>query len=271
MAGTTPKGLGDALYRLKSFTPTGRMRVRELHKGNVARRIASFLATQVIRLLWITGRWHTVRSEIPERLWQEGEPFIVAFWHGRLLMVPYAWQRGVPVAILISRHRDGELIAKAVEPLGLDAVRGSAAKPGKDDKGGAASLRTMLRLLKYGTCVGITPDGPRGPRMRASDGVVSTAMLSGVPVVPLSISSRWGHNLHSWDRFLLPYPFSRGVIVWGEPILIDRNLNDEEREAARLRVETALNDLTEEADRMMGRQPIEPDPEIPADEMKDND
>ena len=84
-----------------------------------------------------------------------------------------------------------------------------------------AALREMVKLVRSGGYVGITPDGPRGPRMRASEGVVAAARLTGVPVVPLGISTTRRRLLNSWDRFLLPMPLSRGVFVWGDPIVID--------------------------------------------------
>lgn len=202
-----------------------------------------------VRIVWWTGRWRSEGREIPEALWRDGKPFILAFWHGRLLMMPYCWRRDRPIHMLISQHRDGRLIAHTVESFGIRWVQGSSSR------GGAAALRTMLKVMKAGEWVGITPDGPRGPRMRASDGVVQVARMAGVPVIPASYGAVRGRVLGSWDRFLVPWPFTRGVILWGRPIEVAR---DADLEAKRREVEDALTALTQEADRRTGRDPVAP-------------
>ena len=125
-------------------------------------------------------------------------------------------------------------------------------------KGGAGALRAMLKALKAGDCVGITPDGPRGPRMRASDGIVNVARMSGAPILPATFGVSRGRVLGSWDRFLVAWPFGRGVIVWGQPIEVGRDADADALEDARARVEAGLNAVTREADRLSGRPPVEP-------------
>ncbi len=223
--------------------------------GNSAvRRVLCWLGAQYIRLVRWTGSWSVVRGNIPEGLWNEGRPFVACFWHGRLLMMSYCWRRDIPVTILISQHRDGRLIGDTVSHFGAKSVAGSTTR------GGGAALRGLLRILKAGECVGIIPDGPHGPRMRASGGVVSVARLAGVPIVPLTYSSRRRRLLPTWDRFLLPLPFGRRVAVWGEPIEVPRDADAETVEAVRRRVEDSLNAITEEADRLCGHGPVEPAP-----------
>jgi lysophospholipid acyltransferase (LPLAT)-like uncharacterized protein len=166
--------------------------------------------------------------------------------------------------MLISQHRDGELITRAVKPFGIDTIRGSTTKPGKaKDKGGLAALREILRTLKNGECIGITPDGPRGPRMRASDGIVTIARLSGTAIIPATWSARRRWALNSWDRFLVPSLFTTGVIVWGQPIEIPRGADDATLDALRLKVEADMIALANEADRLVGATAVEPAPAIP--------
>jgi len=117
-----------------------------------------------------------------------------------------------------------------------------------------------LKALKANEYVGITPDGPRGPRMRATDGIVTVARVSGVPIIPCSYSARSRKVLGTWDRFIVPLPFTRGVIVWGEPIYIARNADEAALQTARLTVETGLNAVTHAADEAMGVAPVEPAP-----------
>jgi lysophospholipid acyltransferase (LPLAT)-like uncharacterized protein len=117
----------------------------------------------------------------------------------------------------------------------------------------------MLKALKANEYVGITPDGPRGPRMRATDGIVTVARVSGVPIMPCSFSCRSRVVLGTWDRFLLPLPFTRGVILWGDPIHVARDASPEVLQAAKLQVETALTGVTQAADAIMGVDTVEPE------------
>jgi len=210
------------------------------------------LGAQYIRFAHATGRWQVIGGAAAQAMWRDGKPFILCFWHGRLLMMPYCWPRDRTIHMLISQHRDGQIIARTVGHFGIRTVAGSSSK------GGAQALRAMVKALKAGEWVGITPDGPRGPRMRASDGVVSLARLAGVPIIPATFGAARGRVLGSWDRFLVAWPFGRGVIVWGDPIEVPRDADATALEAARQSVEDALNDITAEADRLTGRAPVEP-------------
>ncbi len=222
--------------------------------SETVRRFLCWLGARYIQLVHVTGRWEVVRPEIPEEFWNDGKPFILAFWHGRLLMMPYCWNRDKTIHMLISQHRDGRIIARTVGHFGIGTVAGSTSR------GGLAALRAMLGFLKRGEYVGVTPDGPRGPRMRASDGIVNVARLSGAPIIPATYSVRRGRMLSTWDRFLVPWLFSRGVIVWGRPISVRRHAQGGELEASREKVETALNAITREADALCGRVGAEPAP-----------
>jgi lysophospholipid acyltransferase (LPLAT)-like uncharacterized protein len=237
---------------------------KSILKSDAFRILASWLVTQYVRLAWGTGRWTVHGPQAHVAKWDNGAPFILAFWHGRILMMPKSWRRGVKVHMLISQHRDGELITRAVRPFGIDTIRGSTTKPGKaKDKGGLAALREILRTLKNGECIGITPDGPRGPRMRASDGVVTIARLSGVAIVPATWSARRRWALNSWDRFLVPGLFTTGVIVWGAPIDVPRDATADQLDAIRLKVESDMIALANHADALAGAPKVEPAPAAP--------
>lgn len=229
---------------------------KRLSRNEGVRALLCAIAAFYIRLVRASGRWRVVGDEHPAALWDAGRPFILAFWHGRLLMMPYCWRRGVAMNMLISRHPDGRLIARTIGHFDLGAVAGSSSK------GGRAALREILRAIGRGECVGITPDGPRGPRMRASTGVVDIARLSGVPVLPAAFATSRRKVLGSWDRFVVPLPFSRGVFVWGAPIAVPRNADADARETARRAVEERLNAITAEADRLVGQPAIAPAPVV---------
>jgi lysophospholipid acyltransferase (LPLAT)-like uncharacterized protein len=200
-----------------------------------------------IRFVYATNRWTVIGEDWPRQLCREGRGFIVAFWHGRLLMLPYAWPQLAPFHMLISAHRDGRIIAEAVDYFGIHSI------PGSTRRGGSAALRRMLKQLEAGDCVGITPDGPRGPAMVASSGIISLARLAGAPIVPIVCATSRRKILKSWDRFNLALPFGRGVFLWGEPIEIASDLDAAGLEEARLLVETRMNDMAREADRCVGR------------------
>ncbi|MBS8275478.1 DUF374 domain-containing protein [Thalassospira tepidiphila] len=216
-----------------------------------------WLAASYVRLMRTTGRWRTEGGDHPAHYLTEGKPFIVAFWHQRLLMMPYTW-RSVggdrPFNMLISSHRDGEIISRTIARFDIKTIAGSTGK----GKGGAAALRQILKALKAGEVVGMTPDGPRGPRMRASDGIIQAARMAGVPIFPLTYSATNRKVIQSWDRFILPLPFSRGVFHWGDPIFVDRKLDEEGMEAKRVELENALTELTQKTDQSLGLDVIPP-------------
>jgi lysophospholipid acyltransferase (LPLAT)-like uncharacterized protein len=159
-------------------------------------------------------------------------------------MMPLTY-RGAQAHILISQHLDGEIIARIVERFGFKAIRGSTTR------GGVEALREMIRLGRSGVDLVVTPDGPKGPAQVAKMGVIQLARASGLPIVPLTFSCSKKKHFESWDRFMVPYPWSRGLYLWGAPIWVPRNADEQTLEAARLELETALNLLTEQADGAM--------------------
>ncbi|KJS34300.1 MAG: hypothetical protein VR70_18020 [Rhodospirillaceae bacterium BRH_c57] len=223
--------------------------LKRILKSDVVRAAACWLGAQYIRLVWATGRWHVEGGDIPRAYWNSGQPFILAFWHGHLLMMPKIWDPSKPLHMLISQHRDGQLISRVIGYFGLGTAAGSSTR------GGSAALRQMLKALKAGECVGITPDGPRGPRMRATPGIVTIARVAGVPIIPCAISSTPRKQLNSWDRFQVALPFGRGAVAWGQPIVVEK---DADLEAARLEVEAAMIALAHAAEAAVGHPPTAP-------------
>ena len=222
---------------------------KKITRTGLVRRLICWLGALYIRFVHATTRWHEQGRETPERFWAEGRPFILAFWHGRLLMMIPFWNRAAPMNMLISQHADGRLIADTAKHFQIGTVAGSTSK------GGGQALRHMVRALKAGQNAGITPDGPRGPRQRASAGIVALARLADAPVIPVTFSTEKRHILSSWDRFHLALPFGRGVYLWGDVI----HARDMDEDDARRAIEDALNRLTEQADRDMGHDPIPPE------------
>jgi len=219
---------------------------RRFLRSALLRRIACWVTHCYIRFVYLTNRWGVEGGEWPRRLTRDGRTFIVAFWHGRLLMMPPAWHRLTSFHMLISAHRDGRIIAGAMTYFGIETIAGSTSR------GGSSALRAMLKRLNEGGCVGITPDGPRGPAMTVSVGIVNIARLARVPILPLTYATSRRRVLATWDRFHLALPFGRGVYLWGEPVEIAAELGEEGLEGARCLLETRMVELVREADRLVG-------------------
>ena len=232
--------------------------LKRLTRSSAFQALLCWIAANYIRLVYITSRWREEGRKPALQLTSQGEPYIAAFWHGRLLMAPTGWDRRAPLSVMISQHRDGEMIARTVHHFGVATVRGSTSR------GGSKALRIMLKTIKSGHNVAITPDGPRGPRMRAQAGIVLLARLSGAPIVPATYAVSRRKLASSWDRFVIALPFSRGVYLWGTPIYVDRDADEDALERARLELEDSLNALTEEADRRVGVVPVTPAEASPA-------
>ncbi len=180
---------------------------------------------------------------------EKNKPFIFAIWHSRLIFA--AWYLSfLPSCAMISRHSDGGLAADTVKILGIEAARGSTTE------GGMTALRQLVQFMNQGLIAAITPDGPRGPARRLQEGVISLGQLSQRPIIPISFSSRHAIRLKSWDRFLLPMPFSRSSLVYGEPIMVPRKLDAAAKEDFRIRVEAELNRVTDLSDEMVGQPKI---------------
>jgi len=207
--------------------------------------LGPFVVYIVITLLRVTMRRKEVNSEWVREWWSKGENAIIAFWHGRLLMMPLitVGYPGKGFKVLISRHRDGELIGRTIRFFGAEAVRGSSTR------GGLSGLKGLIRELRKGHDVAIAPDGPRGPRYDVQEGVMQLARMSGRPIVPVTFGASSGTILNTWDRFLVPYPFSRGVYLWGDPLWIDAEADDPAIEEKRVLLESRLRSMTEQADR----------------------
>lgn len=199
-----------------------------------------------------TTRWKTINGSVAEEAWAGRAPVIVAFWHNRLAMMPMCWPSREPFHMLISSHPDGQLIARSVSYFEIQTI------PGSSTRGGSDALRTLVRKLKSGESVGITPDGPRGPRMRASDGAIKLARLSGVPVLPASISVSRRKVLGTWDQLIVPAPFGHGAMVWGDPITVPHDADDALLAQLKDQLELTLNNVSEQADAIAGHRPMIP-------------
>lgn len=171
------------------------------------------------------------------------EPTIYAFWHDRLLtMTVFGPGRTSGHAALISRHPDADAIARAASRLGIVPVRGSSSR------GGLEALGQLARHLREGRSVVFTPDGPRGPRHRAGEGVIVLAQRAKARIVPLGCAVRPRILIGSWDRLQVPLPFSRAAVVEGEALRVPPDSGGPKRSRLREELERRLADLTARAE-----------------------
>ena len=207
-----------------------------------------WLAATMIYLL-IQAVAATVRFRIDDRsgLFKcaPREKIIFAIWHNRLALSAVMYRRfilkfdpGRRLAGMVSASRDGGLLAQILKHFGIEAVRGSSSRRGPQ------ALVEMTTCAERGYDLAITPDGPRGPCYQVQEGVIATAQLTGLPIVPASYHLNWKIRLKSWDRFQVPLPFARCEITAGPVLRVPRELSDAEREALRRQLEATLRDIT---------------------------
>ncbi len=220
--------------------------MKHLKAGSWRERVYLGLAAGVIglalRILGWTTRRETCGAEELIGRWARDEPLILAFWHGRLVMMGFAYQ-GRGACILNSGHRDGRLVARVTRRFGVRAVQGSSTR------GWVGGLRGMLQAHGQGDDLIVVPDGPRGPAGQAKSGVVQLARSTGLPIFPVSYAaSRFKNLTRSWDRMLIPLPGARIVYAVGEPIWVAPDVDSNGIEAARQRLEEALDAATQRAE-----------------------
>ncbi len=203
---------------------------------------------------WCAGRlivtlrhlmtWTSVGEEVVTRLHEQGRPYVHAFYHDQLLMMTYSYlgsSYGRRLAVLSSRHRDGEYVSRTLERFGHRMVRGSTGR------GGVGGLSRLIRELRAGCDVAIAVDGPRGPRHRAQLGAIEAARLGRAPIVPVAFAASRAWTLRSWDAFQVPLPLSHAAFVYGKPIDIPPQSDRDAMEQGRRELESRLEHLTARA------------------------
>lgn len=209
--------------------------------------LLSRLAGAVLALHRATLRTRRVHFDRYLELKARGVPILFALWHGRMFLSIQA-HRHEGIVTMASRSKDGEIIARWLERNGYSVVRGSTTR------GGSEALRQMVRRVRAGTAAALTVDGPTGPPRVVQPGIVHVARLTGAWILPITFSSDRPRFLASWDRYLVPLPFSENVVLYGEPFPIAKETGEAE---ALERVARALDGATQEADGLLGVAPPE--------------
>lgn len=195
--------------------PTLRKTVRQWLRKRVIPWAGPFCAALLIRLLSLTIRYRLV-DEAGLLDQEDPQPCIFAFWHNRILLMPSIYQKywgHRPLVVMISRSRDGTMISDTAARFGIESARGSSS-----GQGVAALIKLTNNLVRQGKDVGVTPDGPRGPRYSVQEGVVHLARSSGLPVIPVTYDLKRKWEVKSWDRFQIPVPFTACRVRIGKGI-----------------------------------------------------
>jgi len=204
-------------------------------------RVLSFIGSIILSVWSRTVRIEFVNKAVPDRLASEGKNIIYAFWHGRQFLLFHSY-RNTGIVIPASESRDGEIQARILKWFGFDVVRGSSKRKGD------RALLGLVDGLRKGKSLALAVDGPRGPIYEAKQGVMYLAGKLNKPIVPVITSAERFWLLEKiWDKYLLPKPFTRGVVMYGEAIIVN-GISEEELERKRKELEAALNSLMAQAD-----------------------
>lgn len=199
-------------------------------------RVVPALVPHALRGLFSTCSVRVIRRDLEREYVRSGRGFVGAVWHKDFLFVLDYFRRR-KIVVMVSRSRDGELVARTLHRLGYRTARGSSSA------GGAEALREVVDSVRQDRIASIIVDGPRGPARTAKAGVVTAARLSGKPILPFVAHAEPAIRLHNWDGTMIPLPFSRIAAAWGDPIFVPPDASPEECERIRAKVDRAMAEL----------------------------
>lgn len=225
--------------------------LKQLFRSAVVQWMLGQLLAAYFRVLKGTTRFVFDPPDAMDRL-AKGSPLILTMWHGQNFLIPLAKWPNAKVSVLITRHDDGEIIATSSAAYGLKPIRASGGQKSTSAKrGGVAGLKAMIDALGRGESVVMTPDAPKLARV-SGEGIIALARLSGAPIYPVCVATKFRIDLNNWDRTSIGIPFGRGAMVVGEPIRIARNASAQDIENARRMVEQQLDDVHDRAYAYLG-------------------
>jgi hypothetical protein len=204
-------------------------------------KVLPLFIAMLIKFIRLTMRIKYVNADRMFKLLEDKQPFIFTFWHNRLVMMPYGY-KGKNVHVLVSQSRDGLMITNTIRHFGIKTVQGSSSR------GAVEGLKGIIRIAKKGGDLGFTPDGPRGPACIVKPGVIQAARMTGLPILPVTFGSSRKIVFRSWDKMQLPKLFTRGVFIYGEPIIVPRKLDKKRIDLYSIKLKDSLNKISDEAD-----------------------
>lgn len=230
--------------------------LKSIAKSRFMANVASLVVTAYIGLFKLFLRADTPDISYLQEALDQGKGVICVFWHQRIALSPLAAKFSpVPVHMLISLSRDGEMIVNGARISGVHFIRGSAANEKKisKNKSGTSALVQMIAALEAGEIVAITPDGPRGPARLVQPGVVRLAAQTGAAIVPIGLSASSGWHLKSWDRSFLANPIGKKAGLAGEALWVPKNVDQDLIDAKCKELSARLNAVTDAADKKVGK------------------
>ena len=213
---------------------------KRLVKNFFIQNLLGLITSVYIYTVRITSKINYENMSIPERLWKSNEPFILAFWHSQLMMIGFSWKIKKKINILASSHSDGRFGSIVGKYFNLNNIPTS-------DKNKSMTLRLIYKLLNDKKYIGITPDGPRGPKEKVSEGIIKIAKSANIPIIPVGFWSSKNIQLKSWDSFLVTLPFSKCSFVWSDPLEIPKNIDEERVLYFQELLQTKINQCVEKA------------------------
>jgi lysophospholipid acyltransferase (LPLAT)-like uncharacterized protein len=211
------------------------MKLRKLWQDSL-RFLGHFFLYYVASILCKSLKIEEVDRNIIDELKAVNKNYVLAFWHGTMLL-PWYLHRNQNLVALISKSKDGELLARILRNWNYMVIRGSSSS------GGDVALAILVDLAKNESSIAVTPDGPKGPRYNMKPGAVMTAKKAGIPLILMGVGVERKKKLNSWDQFQIPGFFSKAKIIYSDPIYIDRNLGFQETSVIIKKCESRLNEL----------------------------
>ena len=216
--------------------------IKRFSKTHIGQKLIGFLFYSITSLISRSIRWEYLVENKKSNIFNSNEEYIFCCWHNKLFLGPHLLPRNRIINALQSSHSDGMVTSLAFKYLGMNVILGSS------KKGGMQAFRKMVKCIKLGESVAITPDGPKGPKEKVKEGIIKLAQITETSIIPLVWTTNKFKLINSWDNFVIPYPFSKGVYSFGKPIYIKKQINEYELETARQNLENEIKRLTKEVE-----------------------
>jgi hypothetical protein len=211
-------------------------------KKNLYKQVLPYIFFVILYLIGKTLRIQIINRDVESRLEKQGKAIIYTFWHGRMLYFPYLYRFSNKSTILTSPSEDGEIVARTAKIFGFSSIRGSSFK-----RGGPALLK-MTRSIKEGKAVTVVGDGSRGPLYKVQEGIINLAYLTGAPILPVVYGVKNKIQLKTWDRFIIPLPFSKIKVMYGDPVYVDKKTEEIKSKSKLEELEKKLKEITQVVD-----------------------
>lgn len=212
--------------------------VKKISKNKLGQKLLGYLVYSITKLTYKSINWKCLDEKTKNYIFSKRNSLIFCTWHNRLYCAPYFLPHHIKINALQSKHSDGMMTDVLFKLINMKIIYGSSKK-----KGMSAFLK-MVKCIKNGESIAITPDGPRGPKEVVKDGLIKLAQTTGTPIVPIIWHTKNNKILKSWDNFIIPHPFSRGIYIFGKPINVENKMSNKQFIDTKRYIQKSLNQLT---------------------------